>query len=126
MDFTSFCNQRSPSSERLLDLFSFFPPSSGGGEKLNEVEVFWTTDFTKPAPDAPNFRLSLTRCINFETLGVLPEPVEKHHINDGLANVVDVEDEGDDKMLPSHELVARGSGCQIGRRSQCWKAWGGR
>ncbi|KAL6273393.1 hypothetical protein ACE6H2_024085 [Prunus campanulata] len=74
MDSTSFCHQRSPSSDRFLGFFSFSPPSSdGGGEELNEAEVFWTTDFTEPS-DAQNPRLSLTRRVNSGILAVLPEP----------------------------------------------------
>ncbi|KAM1992494.1 hypothetical protein ACFX16_008946 [Malus domestica] len=62
MDSISSCNQRSPSLDRLLGLFSFSPPSSAVvGDELNDVKVFWTIDFTEPAVDAPNPRLSLTR-----------------------------------------------------------------
>ncbi|RXH74919.1 hypothetical protein DVH24_029640 [Malus domestica] len=41
---------------------------------------------------------------------VLSRAVEKHRRNDGLVDVVDEGDEGDDEMLPPHELVARGLG----------------
>ncbi|CAN6586815.1 unnamed protein product [Malus baccata var. baccata] len=75
MDSTRFCNQQSPSSDRLLGLFSFSPPSSAAaGEELNEAEVFWTNDFTEPTADTPNPRLNLTRRVNSGILAVLPEP----------------------------------------------------
>ncbi|CAL8168877.1 unnamed protein product [Prunus armeniaca] len=41
MDSTHFCHQRSPSSDRLLSLFSFSPPSSTATkEELNGAKIF--------------------------------------------------------------------------------------
>ncbi|CAN6577366.1 unnamed protein product [Malus baccata var. baccata] len=44
------------------------------------------------------------------TVPILSRSVEKHCTNDSLVDVVDDEDGVDDEMMPSHELVARGSG----------------
>ena len=49
MESTSYRHWQSPSSYRFLTMYSFSPPSSvdvGGGDELNEAEVFWTNDFT--------------------------------------------------------------------------------
>nr|XP_011468552.1 PREDICTED: uncharacterized protein LOC105352680 [Fragaria vesca subsp. vesca] len=75
MDPTSFCDRRSPSSDRFLGLFSFSPPSSSAGEELNEAEVFWTTtngDLTDPEDSTTtNHRLTFTQKSGI--LAVLPE-----------------------------------------------------
>ncbi|XP_062004039.1 protein S40-7-like [Rosa rugosa] len=76
MDSTSFCDRRSPSSDRFLGLFSFSLPSSAAGEELNEAEVFWTTtdDFAEPEETTNNPRLTFTRPQKSGILAVLPEP----------------------------------------------------
>lgn len=50
MESTGYGHRQSPSSDRFLGAFYFWPPSSTGGvgDELNEAEVFWTSDFTEP------------------------------------------------------------------------------
>ena len=79
MESTSYRHRRSPSSDRFLTVFSFSPPSSagvGGGDELNEAEVFWTNDFTDDDHydhDRPRLTNKLQKSASSGILAALPE-----------------------------------------------------
>nr|XP_023884557.1 uncharacterized protein LOC111996792 [Quercus suber]POE70437.1 hypothetical protein CFP56_35591 [Quercus suber] len=80
MESTSYRHRRSPSSDRFLSVFSFSPPSSagvGGGDELNEAEVFWTNDFTDVDDhydhDRPRLTNKLQKSASSGILAALPE-----------------------------------------------------
>ncbi|KAM0992889.1 hypothetical protein ACFX2A_008747 [Malus domestica] len=113
MDSISSCNQRSPSLDRLLGLFSFSPPSSAVvGDELNEVKLIPSIPRLSPSQSqsqsVPNLRKLQSSALMM--VPILSRSVEKHCRNDSLVDVVDDEDGVDDEMMPPHELVARGSG----------------
>ncbi|KAM1093482.1 hypothetical protein ACFX13_008726 [Malus domestica] len=113
MDSISSCNQRSPSLDRLLGLFSFSPPSSAVvGDELNDVKLIPSIPRLSPSQSqsqsVPNLRKLQSSALMM--VPILSRSVEKHCRNDSLVDVVDDEDGVDDEMMPPHELVARGSG----------------
>ncbi|KAM4090361.1 hypothetical protein ACJW30_09G055800 [Castanea mollissima] len=76
MESTSYRHRRSPSSDRFLTVFSFSPPSSagvGGGDELNEAEVFWTNDFTDDDHNRPRLANPLQKSTSSGILAALPE-----------------------------------------------------
>ena len=79
MESTRYHHWRSPSSDRFLTVFSFFPPSFvdvGGGDEHNEAEVFWTNDFTDDDHydhDHPRLANKLQKSTSSGILVALPE-----------------------------------------------------
>ncbi|KAJ7976155.1 Senescence regulator [Quillaja saponaria] len=83
MEHTSFSHRRSTSSsDRLLGLFNFSPPSTTiTGDELNEADFFWTGDVSEsnqqplasPVIDK-NRRPSFNQPQKSGILAVLPEP----------------------------------------------------